>query len=195
MSVSRYVNVILRKEGAMATLKTIMTGTVVTLSPETTLLEAIGILRAENVSGAPVVRNDQVVGVVSASDILDFEVDTVPVPTERPSQMEWDGLEEERFDDEDIPAFYSQLWDGVGAEVAERFASDTGPEWDFLEEHVVAEVMTRGVFALPPDTRLDEAAEYMTRRGIHRVLVMEGRRLLGIASASDFVRAVAEHRT
>jgi hypothetical protein len=150
MSVSRYVNVILRKEGAMATLKTIMTGTVVTLSPETTLLEAIGILRAENVSGAPVVRNDQVVGVVSASDILDFEVDTVPVPTERPSQMEWDGLEEERFDDEDIPAFYSQLWDGVGAEVAERFASDTGPEWDFLEEHVVGRGDDPGSFCSAP---------------------------------------------
>jgi CBS domain-containing protein len=34
----------------------------------------------------------------------------------------------------------------------------------------------------------------MMRRGIHRILVMEGKRLLGIASASDFVRAVAERR-
>jgi CBS domain-containing protein len=159
----------------MARLRSIMTGDVVTLNAQATLREAIGILRAENVSGAPVVQGGEVVGVVSVSDILDFEVDTAPVPT-------------------DTPSFYSEAWDDAGVEVAEWFTSERGREWDLLGEHVVAEVMTRGVFALPPDTWIDEAAAYMMRRGIHRILVMEGKRLLGIASASDFVRAVAEHR-
>lgn len=180
--------------GTVATLRSIMTGEVVTLNAQATLREAIGVLRAENVSGAPVVQGGDVVGVVSVSDILDFEVETPPVPTERPSQVEWGGLEEEPVD-EDLPSFYSEMWDEVGVEVAERFASDRGPEWDLLSEHVVAEVMTQGVFALPPETRIDEAAGYLTRLGIHRVLVMEGKRLLGIASASDFVRAIAEHET
>ena len=179
----------------MATLRDIMTSEVATVSAEATLREAIGILRAENVSGAPVMQGAQVIGVVSVSDILDFEVDTPPVPTERPSQVEWGGLEEEPLDEEDIPSFYSQRWDDVGVEVTERFATDMGPEWDLLCEHVVGEVMTQRVFSLPPDVQLDEAAKYMTRRGIHRVLVMDGKRRLGIASASDFVRAVAEHRT
>jgi CBS domain-containing protein len=34
----------------------------------------------------------------------------------------------------------------------------------------------------------------MVLRGIHRVLVMEGGRLLGIVTSSDFVRAVSERR-
>lgn len=176
----------------MSRLRDIMTSEVATVNAEATLREAIGVLRAENVSGAPVIQGAQLIGVVSVSDILDFEVNTPPVPTERPSQIEWAGLEEEPIDEEDISSFYSQRWDDVGVEVTERFANDMGP--NLLGEHVVGEVMTQGVFALPPDTRLDEAAKYMTHRGIHRVLVMEEGRLLGIASAIDFVRAVAEHR-
>ena len=62
------------------------------------------------------------------------------------------------------------------------------------DQAIVGDVMTRGLFALPPETPLDLAAGYMDRRGIHRVLVMDGSRLVGIASASDFVRAVAQHR-
>lgn len=178
----------------MTRLRDIMTRDVVTVGAEATLREAIGILRAENATGAPVLQGSKVVGVVSVADILDFEVETPAVPAERPSQVEWGGLEEEPLEEEDTETFYSQLWDDAGAEVDERFAHDVGPEWDLLSEHVVAEVMTERVIALPPDTDLATAAGTMARRGIHRVLVMEGARLLGIATASDFVRAVAQHR-
>ncbi|MBI4541298.1 MAG: CBS domain-containing protein [Gemmatimonadetes bacterium] len=39
-----------------------------------------------------------------------------------------------------------------------------------------------------------EAARYMLRTGVHPVLVTEHRRLLGIVSTTDIVRAVAEGR-
>jgi CBS domain-containing protein len=170
----------------MSRLRDIMTSEVVTLNPEMTLREAIGILRAENVNGAPVVHGGQVVGVASVSDILDFEVQTPLVPVEYQIQNEWTGSQDETTE-MDVPAFFSDTWDGTGVDLASA-------EWDLLGDHLVGDVMTRGLFALPPDTPLDQAARYMTTRGIHRVLVMEGMRLLGIASASDFVRAVAEHR-
>ena len=168
----------------MSRLRDIMTHEVVTLNPEMTLREAIGILRAENVHGAPVVRGGEVVGVASVSDILDFEVHTPLVPVEHQSQDEWAGFEHEAAD---VPSFFSQTWDRAGVDLANA-------EWDLLADHLVGDVMTRGLFALPPETPLDLAARYMVTRGIHRVLVMDGMRLLGIASASDFVRAVAEHR-
>ncbi|HUP01427.1 MAG TPA: CBS domain-containing protein [Gemmatimonadota bacterium] len=177
----------------MSRLRDIMVREVVTMGAETSLREAIGIMRAENVTGAPVLQESRVVGVVSVADILDFEVETPHVPAERPSQVESGGLEEEP-PEEEAESFYSDLWDDVGAEGAERFARDVGPEWDLLSEHVVSEVMTQTVFALPQDTELAAAAQYMMRHGIHRVLVMEGSRLLGIASSSDFVRAIAERR-
>ncbi|HET6616409.1 MAG TPA: CBS domain-containing protein [Gemmatimonadota bacterium] len=176
----------------MIRLKDIMTREVVTVSPEASLRETIGILRAENVNGAPVVQAGQVIGVVSVSDILDFEVQTPVVPMEQQSQEQWPA--EEEGVSGDVPSYFSDAWDDVGIEVAERFSAEGPPDWDVLGDHVVGDVMTRGLFALPPDTPLDEAGMYMTRRGIHRVLVMDGMRLLGIASASDFVRAVAEHR-
>ena len=170
----------------MARLSDIMTREVVTLNPEMTLREAIGILRSVNVNGAPVVRDGDVVGVASASDILDFEVQTPLVPVEYQSQDEWPVIRDETSE-VDVAAFFSDTWERTGPDLASA-------EWDLLGDHVVGDVMTRGLFALPPDTPLDEAAGYMTTRGIHRVLVMDRMRLLGIVSASDFVRAVAERR-
>ncbi|HEY7471271.1 MAG TPA: CBS domain-containing protein [Gemmatimonadota bacterium] len=167
-----------------------MTREVVTVGAGATLREAIGILRAENVNGAPAIQNGQVVGVISVSDILDFEVNGPTAPPDSEGDVQWRILEDEESDD--VPSFYGGAWDDVG--IAERFGIDGAHEWDLLGEHVVGDVMTRGLFSLPPETPLDEAGTYMMRRGIHRVLVMEGKRLLGIASASDFVRAVAEHR-
>lgn len=63
-----------------------------------------------------------------------------------------------------------------------------------LEEVTVSEVMTRTVHSLPPDCFVDKAAEYMRDASIHRVLVMDGDRLLGIVSTTDVAAAVAEHK-
>ena len=178
-----------------ARLRDIMTREVVTIDAEATLREAIETLRSANVTGAPVVAGNEIVGVVSTADILDFEVETPAVPAERPGQLEWGGFQEEPLDEEnEAKEYYNDLWDDAGAEVDERFAHDVGPEWDLLTEHVVSEVMTEKVLALPPDTELAAAAEYMIRRGIHRVLVMEGGQLFGIVTSYDFVRAVAERQ-
>ncbi len=54
--------------------------------------------------------------------------------------------------------------------------------------------MTRRVVAVTPDADVRDAAAVMIEAGVHRVLVMNGRELLGILSATDVVRAVAESR-
>ena len=184
----------------MLTLRGIMNEAVVTVSPETTLRDAIELLRAEGVSGLPVVTGEEVVGVLSANDVLDFEVETPVVPSERPGQTEWGGIEDEDAGLEaeagETPpaAFFIGMWADAGADVSERFEAVEGPEWDLLEEHTASEAMTATVYALPPDTEVPEAAAYMLETGIHRVLVMEDRRLLGIVSSMDIVRAVAERK-
>ena len=48
------------------------------------------------------------------------------------------------------------------------------------------------VHALTPETLVTTAAEYMTNAKIHRVLVMRGRRLLGLVTTTDITRTVAE---
>lgn len=182
----------------MLKLRDIMTEEVVTVTPETTLRDLVELLGKEGVSGVPVVSGDRVVGVVSATDVLGLEADTPPVPSEQPTQVEWGSIEDEEEsweEGEAAPAgFFTDMWPDVGADLVDRFEEVGAPEWDLLDEHVVSEAMTTFLCALPPDAPVADAAAYMLERGIHRVLVMEGDRLVGIVTATDIVRAVAERR-
>jgi CBS domain-containing protein len=54
--------------------------------------------------------------------------------------------------------------------------------------------MTRELWALSPHDDVLTAADLMRQRAIHRVLVMEGAKLVGIVSASDIARVAAEHK-
>lgn len=61
----------IRDDRAMPKVKDLMTHSVLTLSPESTLEEAAQTLANLGVSGAPVVENERLVGVFSKSDIVD----------------------------------------------------------------------------------------------------------------------------
>lgn len=181
----------------MLKLRDIMTREVLTLSPETTLRDAVAALAAHHMSGAPVVTGARVVGVVSMTDLLDFEASTLPVPGERTEQAEFGAALEEapEWEGENEPpgTFFTELWTDVGADVSERFATERSAEWDLLGEHTVSEVMNRRVHAMSPDASVDAAADEMRRAGIHRILVMDGTSLLGIVTTADITRAVADH--
>lgn len=181
----------------MARLDEIMTTDVVPVSAGSSLRAVVEVLRGENVTGAPVVSGSDVVGIVSATDLLEFEASNPGVPSEQPSQLEWGEAEEEEpeewLEGEEPPAeFFVDLWPDVGADLRERFEEVGGPEWDVLEEHTVDEVMTHTLYSLAPDTDVREAARYMIDRGIHRLVVVEDSRLVGIVTTTDIVRAVAE---
>ena len=63
-----------------------------------------------------------------------------------------------------------------------------------LEDVTVSELMTRELKSLRPDCSVEQAADFMRRDQIHRVLVMAGNRLLGIVTTTDVAKAVADHR-
>jgi signal-transduction protein with cAMP-binding, CBS, and nucleotidyltransferase domain len=153
-------------------------------------------LATEEISGAPVVRGSRVLGVFSVTDILRFLSDTEAVPTERPEQAEWGEFEDpEVWEEGKAPASpFFDFWTDVGADVWERFSETEGPEWDVLQEHTVSEVMTRVLCTLTPETEVHEATEYMIRAGVHRLLVTHDLALVGIITATDVLRAVAERR-
>ena len=56
----------------------------------------------------------------------------------------------------------------------------------------VEDAMIRDFVAVAPDAAVEKIARTLVDRGIHRVLVVEGGRLLGIVSSLDLVRLVAE---
>lgn len=136
----------------MLTLRDIMTDEVVYVHPDTPVSEVVAILRTEGITGLPVVNREQVLGVISASDILEF--------TEEGS----------------MPDGFDKLEDPV----------------ELFDTYTAGDLMTRKVRSLPPETTLAAAAREMVRSSVHRLLVMDHGKLIGIATSMDFLRAVAD---
>ena len=179
----------------MASVDEIMTRDLTTIDLDSSLRDALEALRAANVSGAPVVRGQRVVGVISTTDILELAATSPGVPTSRPLEGQFDDYESVEIWEEglDSPSsFFADFWSNAGADVATRFAEPDSPEWDLLSDRTVSEVTTRRVVAVAPGTEVHAAAGLMLEAGVHRLLVMEQDTLHGIVSATDIVRAVAE---
>jgi CBS domain-containing protein len=137
----------------MLRLSDIMTRDVITVTPQTTLRDATELFARHHISGAPVVDGREVVGVVSAADVLGFAADSPAASIERVDQT-----------------------------------------WDVLDDHTVDEVMTRELWALSSGDDVFTAADLMRRRSIHRVIIIDDEQLVGIVSALDIARAVADHK-
>jgi CBS domain-containing protein len=179
----------------MLTLGDIMTTDLVTVSPEMNLHELAEVFTARKISGAPVVAGVDLVGVISSSDLLDFESSNPGSPRHRAEQSEWGELEDAReWEGDDAPPsyYFTDFWPDAGADVLERIETSDGPEWNHLGERTVAEAMTPSVWSLVSATPVQEAARMMLDNRIHRVLVVDEGVLVGIVSASDIVRAVAD---
>ena len=173
----------------MLRLRDIMTRDVLTVGPTTTLREAAELLATRHIGGVPVVEGSRLVGVVSANDILAFAAAS-------------DETIDESVDDDvddwaepgggDPPArWFAELADRAELDVVhELHDAPAGP--DALDRHTVAEVMTRRVVALPPDADAVTAAARLRTLDVHRVLVVDGDRLLGIVTTTDITRAVAD---
>jgi len=178
----------------MVRVRELMTSDVSTLAPEMTLREALEVLSGANVGGAPVVLGSRVVGVVTAADLFEIEATTPPIPSFREQQADWaEWTEEESWQEgASPPLYFVDLWREAETDTAERMSAVEGPEWDFLADHTVAEVMTRRLLVVDPDEDVRSAARRMSEAGVHRLLVLKERRLVGVLSASDIVRAVAD---
>lgn len=179
----------------MLRLRDIMTRDVVTIDPQVSIRDAMEVLAQRHIGGAPVVTGTHVEGVVSLTDLVSFAA-ALPDPTiDRVTETDWDeGEEEVEQENEPSAEFFAELWDDDSAEVVERFGEPRAKEWNVLTQHTVAEAMTRTVRWLSPDAEVHHAASVMTDEGIHRVLVMEQGRLLGIVTLTDIAKAAAEHR-
>jgi len=142
-----------------------MLADVVTLSPELSLIGAHRVLSADSISGAPVVDgDDQVCGVISASDLIQAVVNEHDT-----------GLS--RFDYfRDCLPYPSNDWVGGG----ERFV-------DRASELTVGDVMTKQIVSVGPEDSIQEVAVTLKHHHVHRVLVLDRGQLLGIISSFDFV--------
>jgi CBS domain-containing protein len=160
--------------------------------------DAMELFAARHISGAPVVLSGEVIGVVSATDLLELAAALPAVPAaepERPESDEWGDLPGWETEAEPPATYFLEAWTETPPETEDRFDALKGPEWSALDEHTVSEAMTRAPLCrMTPTDLVETAAAYMRRAGVHRVLVMDDRRLAGIVTTTDLARAVADHR-
>ena len=180
----------------MLKVRDVMTRDVVTLSSEATLREAIEVLSARHVSGAPVLAGDRVLGVITVGDVVDFLANASPLQQGRDDLLDPDEDQAPDWATEDAPlaSYFSALWADADEDVSTRIAAPDAAEPDLLSAHTVGEAMSRTVRAVRPELDVLAAADLMNRAGIHRVLVLDHDRLVGIVSSMDITRAAAEHK-
>jgi CBS domain-containing protein len=135
-----------------------MTHTVRTLQPDQSIQSAVAVFSEHKISGAPVLKHGQVVGIVSEKDIFRALYPSV-------SQF---------YDNQEL-----WLEEGELESNAEQVA-----HWP------VEKVMSRQIVTTPPDTLLMQAGAMMLAHRIHRIIVMESGKLVGIITRSDVFRNV-----
>ncbi len=88
----------------MLTLNDIMTTDLVTVSPDMNLHELAEVFASKRISGAPVVAGVDLVGVISSSDLLEFESTSPGSPRHRADQTDWGEVEDSREWEAETPA-------------------------------------------------------------------------------------------
>jgi len=141
--------------------KDVMTRNVMTVAPDASVLEAIRLMLQRRISGLPVV--DASGTLVGMVTEGDF-MRRAELGTERHTPRWWEFLA------------------GPG-----RMAS----EYAHAKGRNVHDVMTGEVHSVSEDTPLTEIVETMERRHIKRVPVLRGRKLVGIITRSNLLRALA----
>jgi CBS domain-containing protein len=154
--------------------KQVMQRNIRTIAPQVTLPNLEEAFVKQAVSGFPVVDKGTLVGIVSRSDIV-RQLFIEHHAAESTSDFYLDG---EGFHEIPLVTF-QQIADRVG----ER-----------IEQLQVKDVMSRNLVKISPDQPLRMVAQMLTDNHVHRVLVTEDNRLLGLVSSLDLVRLIANGR-
>ena len=180
----------------MLTVRDIMRTDVVTVSPDTTARHLAKLLADEEITGVPVMdTGDALVGVVSSTDLVRLAADESGIDLRAVAfERSVDPVLDPDMDDEDAREadpygfFLPEDSPFTGQRVLEQW-----PESEF-DSVLVRDIMTPVSFTVEPDTTVPELCEFLVRGRIHRAVVVDDGRLVGIVTSVDVLRAVAEER-
>jgi len=174
----------------MLKVRDIMKSEVLTVTADTPVRRLTRLLTNEEISGAPVVAADgRLLGVVSATDVVRLAANDTDVRVQSTrARTEAATPDPEGEEPEADPHGFFLPEDSPFA--AERLLGQI-PESEF-DTAEVADIMTPVSFSVGLDTDVDELAEFLVRGRIHRAVVVEDERLVGIVTSGDVLRAVAK---
>lgn len=143
----------------------VMTRRVITVTPASSLREAMSLLQEHRISGLPVVRDVRLVGVITEGDIVKRAREELP----------WYAYVTSPMDVMPLPDFPLETW----AQKARH-----------LMAQPVSTIMTRKVIVADPAMDLTDVAELLTGRHVNRLPVLEGEKLVGIIARADVVKGL-----
>lgn len=171
----------------MLTVRDIMNTEVVTVSPGATVRELTRVLVDAEISGTPVVDSyGTLVGVVSNTDVVRLAAHQVTATDGWPQAGA--GQEEDEGEADPYGFFLPEDSPFAHEEVLELL-----PEGE-MDRVTVGDIMTAVSFSVGPETSVRDLAGFLVRGRIHRAVVVEDTRLVGIVTTMDILGAVAEGR-
>jgi CBS domain-containing protein len=149
----------------------IMRGDPICVHPEQSLRELRHLLIESHISGAPVVADGRLVGIVSRSDLVRIR---------------------ELLDALDGQMNESEAWNDKQADGFKHAAAEEFHVFERRAEQLcVKDAMRAQVLTCSPDTPVIELATEMVRHHVHRIVVVDGDRPIGIVSSLDIADLVA----
>ncbi len=144
----------------------IMTKEVITVAPDMTIHQLAELLVEKNISGAPVVEDGKLLGIVQEEGII-YQDKKVHLPT------------------------FINISLGFLTFGAQQFEE----EMKKITANKVRAIMETDIIKLSPDTEIEDAATVMIEKGLYYCPVLEDEKLIGIMTKKDIVRAIARDQT
>ena len=158
----------------MKTAKDFMNSEVVYVNPEASVFDVARVFSQKGISGAPVVENEKVIGMISVSDIVKFmslKLMDAEIISHEPQSL----------------TFFLLNLVKMGKDYM-----DFKKELERISKLEVKHMMSKDIVFIKPDANLLEIAETMEKNDVNRLPVIEGNRLIGIISRADLIKALIE---
>lgn len=140
-----------------------MTTEVITLSPETDILQAAKTLLDNSINGAPVIDNDgRLCGILCQSDLV-FQQKKLP-----------------------LPSFFALLDMAIPLSSPGRIEKEINK----MTAMTVSAAMTKNPVSVKPDTDLETVAGLMVNKNYHTLPVIENDRLVGVIGKEDVLKTL-----
>jgi CBS domain-containing protein len=155
----------------MKLVKEYMNSNVISFKPDDSIFTVAEKFYKNHISGAPVVENNEVIGVISETDIVKFM--RISIPKNSESTVE--------------PHLLTLLLAGL---VKGRIALKKSLEK--LAEIEVKDLMCKEIVSISPDQSVIDAATIMSKNKVNRLPVIDNNKLIGILSRADLIKALID---
>ena len=155
----------------MKTAKDIMNKRVISFSPNDSIFDVAKVFAKKNISGAPVIEKNKVIGIISASDIIRF----IDIKLAKLPMIYAPGIS-------CFLLMFVQL---------EKENIDFKKELKKITRIKIRDVMTKTVITIKPNATLVEIANIIEKNDVNRLPVVNDKgKLIGIVTRADVIKGL-----